>query len=136
MSTDITIIKDGQEIDYPGAEFGVPVASRQFIQRAADLQAFNDRLRQSFGLEATARTQNGLTPDKQVASMTGWVHVCVSRIRNGVARVPCRVYRVSGDGEQADEILDQRHELVRLLNNRTHWTRDSSSGRRRSHTWS
>jgi HK97 family phage portal protein len=117
LSTEITIRTDGQASDYPGAEFCAPIANQQFIQRAADMEALNERLRLAFGFQNTTKAQNGLSVAQQVQSMTGWVFVAVNRIRNGVARVPMRVYRMNRNGDKPVEITDPKNELVRLIEN-------------------
>lgn len=64
------------------------------------------------GLSSTA--SGGMTPTEQVNNLTGYVYVCVSRIRNAVAQTPLKVWGPGSGGDDV-EITDPAHPLVMLL---------------------
>lgn len=63
------------------------------------------------------RVQGGLNVAQQAGSLTGWVYVCVNRIRNAVARTPLRLYRSNRAGDESKEILDPVDRFFSLLRN-------------------
>lgn len=63
----------------------------------------------------TMRAQGGLTVDKQVRSLTGWVHVAVNARAEGMAQVPMSSYQ--RQGRKWVEIEDSVDPLTALLEN-------------------